>query len=1026
MVLKKKSNYIVTSIASIALALASNSSLWAQVHTPFLSQNHWTVLAAELNQQGIYPTARLAARLSLQDQSSYFLNNDPVLLKDRASYLGSIAGLAIKNDVAAEEAKDIIQSSTNTAYIERLSYALAQYYFIKGKWPDAIRYYEAAKIDNLSNSEIVQSKFELAYCYFNNLQFDKAEKAFTAIKEVAGKYKYAANYYYGLLAYNKGNYAEALKSFGQIEQQNEYKNVVPYYIAEILYFDGAKEQSLQKAISVIGRQEKSFYDNELHLLAAQCLFEAERFKEAIPYFEYYYNKVAKIRKQDIYKMAFSYYRNEDWTKAIEPFQQLSSVQDVLGQTSMYLLGDCYLKTGDKKGAKNAFSMCSEMSYNPALVSASLLLSGKLAFDLGYNNEGSAQLKKLIADYPKASYASEAANILSEQLLLHNNYAEAYQMLHNANNVAKNLLQKSSYGLALQKIQHQNWSAAEQLLDEALQNNIASDYEAASYFWKAEINYHNKNYAAAIYNGKAFLAKNSPAVSQLCPDATQQNAYMTLGYAALNHQDFAGARTYFAQAQNKTSNSHFSAKQAADAALREADAAFLQKDYAKAIELYDKTIASNNNDADYALFQKSSLLGLQGKSAEQADILLAIVDKKNPISPYKYEAHYALGDLHLDANKFEDAINHFQKINDQTAKHLVAKALMKIGYAYQEADNTDKAIEAYKKVVFNYPNSDQRMGALEALKNLYVSSNQPKAYVQLLKENNIASTDNASVDSLFYAAAEAQFAANKYDKAIEAMSNYLTQYPQGIFKIKAHFYSAESHYQRKEYDSALAHYNTVLQEAWTDFTEPAAIKASSIALAQNKFSNAENYYTILKNNAIGKNNIIVAYKGLMLCADRLHKNEISLQYADTLLRIPEIDQDTKDEAYLLKANNYLSGQKWADAQTLYQQIINSKNIELSAEAHYHLAELLLLDNKLTEAENATNKAIQQTIGSTYWNTKSYLLMSDVFVAEKDFFNAKATLQSVIKNATIEALKKEAQEKLERVKVAEKKKSKLSEG
>ncbi len=70
----------------------------------------------------------------------------------------------------------------------------------------------------------------------------------------------------------------------------------------------------------------------------------------------------------------------------------------------------------------------------------------------------------------------------------------------------------------------------------------------------------------------------------------------------------------------------------------------------------------------------------------------------------------------------------------------------------------QAIIAYKKIVSDYPSSDQRAAALDALKNLYVNNNQPSAYVQLLKDNNIATPDKNELDSVFYAAAETQFAA----------------------------------------------------------------------------------------------------------------------------------------------------------------------------------------------------------------------------------------------------------------------------
>ena len=1020
MALKKKSNKIIKSFAVLSLALASHGNSWAQIHTPFLSHNNWLNSAEQQYGQDLYSAVALSAEKYLKHDAAYFLNNDPVLQKDKAEYLKAIA------EIANGSIESAVFETVNPVYKERTAFAKAQYYFRKNQWSLAIQEYEHASIANLTNKEIAASKFELAYCYFNNKQFNEAKALLLSIKDLGGPYANNAHYYFGLLSYNESDYKSALQSFEKIESIKGYQNVVPYYIAEIHYFDGNRTKALQKAKAIISNPEKSYYHNELHLLAAQCLFEEGLYKEAIPYFEFYYKSVDKIRKQDLYKMGYCYFATQQWDKAIEPFKQLSTVQDNLGQNAMYLLGDCYLKTDNKQGAKNAFIICSEMPFNSDLAEPSLLLSGKLAFELGYDNEGSNQLQKLISDFPQSKYKSEAANILSEQLLQSSNYSEAYHMLHSSDAPDKLLLQKSAYGFALQNMQQNNWAEAERLLNESIEHNSDNNFDAAAYFWKAEIAYRNKDYNSAIENGRKFLEKNNANVISISSNSTAQNALMTLGYASLNTQNFTAARNYFAQAQDKKSGSTYSAKLASDAALREADAAFLDKDYAKASELYNKTIAQNGNDADYARFQKSTLLGLQGKSAEQADILLQIIAQKNPESKYKYEAHYALGDLHLDANKYEDAINHFQKVNDNTAKHLAAKAMMKTGFAYQEADNDEKAIETYKKVVQNYPNSDQRNGALEALKDLYVSNNKPNEYVRLLKDNGLNATENAGLDSLFYSAAETQYASGKYAKASEAMTNYLQQYPQGIFKTKANFYKAESHYQLKEYDSALKGYQLVLSEPWSDFTEPSALKASALAMAQHNYAAADQYYSMLRNSAIGKDNLKIAYKGLMLSAKNQDKLEQSSNYADTLLTLPELDEQSKYEALMVKGNAAILSKKYEEASSFFDQLSKATNIETVAEAHYKLAEILMLQNKLTEAESAANKAIQQSTNSHFWNTKSYLLMVDIFIAQKDYFNAKATLQSIIKNVKFDALKKEAISKLEQVKTLEKGKSKLSEG
>ena len=50
--------------------------------------------------------------------------------------------------------------------------------------------------------------------------------------------------------------------------------------------------------------------------------------------------------------------------------------------------------------------------------------------------------------------------------------------------------------------------------------------------------------------------------------------------------------------------------------------------------------------------------------------------------------------------------------------------------------------------------------------------------------------------------------------------------------------------------------------------------------------------------------------------------------------------------------------------------------------------------------------------------------DIFMLQKDYFNAKATFESVAKNAAIPELKKEAEQKFDAAVAAEKKQSKIA--
>ena len=120
---------------------------------------------------------------------------------------------------------------------------MAKYYFTRNDFARAVVYYERAGYDNLSNDEIADAKFELAYSYFNLKQFDKAKPLFNEIHQLSSnKYYYDANYYYGFICYRDRDYTEALNSFQKVEYRDKYKGLVPYYIAQIYYFEGKERR----------------------------------------------------------------------------------------------------------------------------------------------------------------------------------------------------------------------------------------------------------------------------------------------------------------------------------------------------------------------------------------------------------------------------------------------------------------------------------------------------------------------------------------------------------------------------------------------------------------------------------------------------------------------------------------------------------------------------------------------------------------------------------------------------------------
>ena len=334
----------------------------------------------------------------LQELKSQYSQNPsdyPGYWVDDLDFFYIIAGLKLGLTSAEDQSIQYLNWISNSPRKEQMYYHLGQYYFIKNDFRKSLENYKSVGLDNLNNEQIANAKFEMAYCYFNLKMLKEAKPLFNEIQQLnESKYYLSANYYYGFISYYDHLYDQALKSFKIVEKAEEYKNIVPYYIAEIYYFQQKKDASLRYSESIINKNEL-YYANELNQLMGQIHYEKGSYVKALPLLENYIKKSTKVSKEIIYELSFCYYKNNQLDKAIEGFRQLSSVNDSLGQNSMYLLGDCYLRTNQKTNAKNAFQFCANNSSNKLQQEISLFNYAKLSYELGFQDIALKEMKSYI-------------------------------------------------------------------------------------------------------------------------------------------------------------------------------------------------------------------------------------------------------------------------------------------------------------------------------------------------------------------------------------------------------------------------------------------------------------------------------------------------------------------------------------------------------------------------------------------------------------------------------------------------------
>ncbi|MBI1780098.1 MAG: tetratricopeptide repeat protein, partial [Sphingobacteriales bacterium] len=517
-----------------------------------------------------------------QSITSADYSNKTVQVQDVEFYLN--ACMLMMNDPRAEDpSKEYIEVVHNEPRAQQLSFYLGQYYFRKSDFRNASDYFETANIENLTNDQVVEQKYQLAYSYFNLQRFAQAKPLFDAVRQVKGSgYQLDAQYYYGFISFYDKNYAAALEAFQQVKDHPSYGRVVPFYIINIYYFRGEKDKALQLAEEAI-KKGNSYYDLELKQLAGHIYFEKKEFAKALPYLEEYVGKSKKVSKENLYEVSYCYYAAGQLNKAIDGFKQLSGKEDSLSQNAMYLLGDAYLKTNQKANARNAFAFCAASSSNKEQKEISRFNYAKLSYELGFTDVALKEFKNFLNEYPNSTYADEARELLVAVLTNTSNYADAITLLEslpNKSESTKKLYPKILYGRAVEYINDQQTGRAEELLDKILKDPYNAPVLPMTNFWKGEISYRNNKIDDAVKYLNAFNASGNPGQE----GSGTKEANYDLGYSYLRKENFNVALGYFQKVVSKVSLTSNALDQ--DAYIRTADCIYMNKDYSKAKGMYE--------------------------------------------------------------------------------------------------------------------------------------------------------------------------------------------------------------------------------------------------------------------------------------------------------------------------------------------------------------------------------------------------------------------------------------------------------
>ncbi len=934
-------------------------------------------------------------------------------------YYTLVCSLNQDDSTAVSPATAFIERDDNAARTEMLAYHLAEYQFRHRNYDAALKLYENAGIENLSNDEIATLKFHKGYTYFVKKNFDLAKPLFDAIRQLPKDPHYIdANYYYGYICFYQKKYTDAYAAFAVVENSPKYDNIVPYYIANIYLVQNQKEKAISYAAAKLASGNQ-YYDAELRQLAGHGYYEEKDFAKALPYLETYVNKSKTVSRQDLFELSYCYYQTQNYNKAIDGFKQLGDKDDSLAQNSMYLLGDAYLKTGQKANARNAFLFCASNSSYPVQKEISSFHYAKLSYELGYPDVALSEFRSFLQQYPNSTYAPEARELLLNVLANTSNYKDALALMDSVSNPsasAKQLKARILYGRATELINDGMLNNAAELLDRASKEPNNTALLPYINFWKGEIDYRTNRLDDAIPYMVEYL-KTPVSRGEVNPT----NAKYDLGYCYLKKENYKQALSYFSDVVKNPGINATPLEQ--DAYIRIADCYYMNRDFRIAVPMYNKVLEYSWPASDYATFQKAMVAGVNN-SSEKISLLNGLI-RKYPGSDLVADANMEIANTYLSNEQYRESLPFLKNVLSSSGNDaLKPRALLRSGLANYNLSNNAEALSNYNQLLKQYPNSVEAQEALDNAKSIYVEEGRTSEYVNFAKGMGIA-VSASQEDQLAYQEAEVQFNNGNFSGAQQKFEDYLKRFPDGKYALEANFYKSEMYASQKDWVKAVAGYEVVAGKAPNKFAEKSLLQAARINFFDLKdYAKAEIYYAKLKDFASSQENKMEAMRGLLRSQFELQQWSAASDNASELLNQKGIGSDDKIIASMIMGKSFQADGKCDGAIPYFKTVASLSRAAYGAEAQYQIADCQYQQNRLKDAEKSAFEVIHKSGSYELWVTKSYFLLGDIYLKEKDYFNAKATFQSLVENAKIEEIRVQAEQRLDEVKLEESKGSKIS--
>lgn len=922
------------------------------------------------------------------------LSNDKNLIAE-ADYMIVSSLYYQGNADALNQLKDYLDTHPDTYHRQEIAFFAGSIHFEEQDWAKAVYWLSQADLDYLDPSQQEDCSFRLAYSYLQGKKHNEAYRLFGLLSQKSSKYSEDASYYKAYIDFQQKRYESSTPVFERLTRSPKYKELASLYLLQTSFAEGKVNESITNGEAFLETFPKSTHSGEVYRILGNSYFRKGIMVNSISNYENCLKSADKPFREDMLFLGSAYYSIRNYSKSVETLKQAISNSDEVGQEAYMQLGLASEKLGENSNALLAFQAASRMDYNRDLSEKSLYNYAILLHQssLAVFDQSISVFQQFLQQYPNSKYADNINDALASTLLSTKNYPAALSAINAIKSPGKSVLEAKQMILLQLGIQHyingDTNNAIQRFNETVAMGSFNAKARNQAYFWRAESFYKLANYTAAARDYEAFMTQAGRS------DENYSIARYDLGYAHFKLNQYSKANAAFLDYIEVESNKLL--PNYSDALNRVGDGYLFARNYSEANRYYTRSANQNPQNADYAEFQKAFVLGLQ-RDYNGKILALDQLMAKYPQSQYYDDALYEKSRALAMLERENEAIPVLEKLlKNHSGSLLAQKGGIQLGQMYYNTNQPQKAIETYKNVVKDYPDTEEARIAVQSMEGIYKDINGIDSYASYVNSlGGSVKISSSRQDSLTFLAAENIFMKGQRISSKTAFSKYLQSFPKGYYTADAHYYLGAIALEEKSKAAALNEFRQTIEGGNSRFLEEALSEAADLEFNDKNYTAAYQYYTRLNNLTQKAEVKDEARIGMLRCAAYQNKDQEVILAATQIIGQSKTAPEILKEAYFYRGKAYLNLKESDKGIADLRQCATDTRYAQGAEAQFILADTFYKSKSYDKAIAQVTEFMKKGTSHEYWMARALIVLSDSYAAKGDKFSAKQYLESLKDN------------------------------